>query len=1015
MEELSKDQRITETMYNEHFGLNMLPFEHVPDPIFFFNDGEYALIRNRIVEYLTIGQGVTVIIGPNGAGKTALSQVIKSDIPPNINTICMAMPPRNSTDLFNLIDQELGLPPSTKKVFDIKNIEAALLQIKSGGGKCLLIIDDAHLMSADTLNGVRVLANLDSDSTKLIQLFLLGQEGLIDIVNRLEMKPFKQHIAVMELFGRINGSRIRKYILHRIQIAGGQPSIFTDAGWDALVLALSSGTGRLPHIINLLCDRSLSAAFEKGKQAVDVDDVYEAAKGMKLHKDVFYNKFMLKQKAKEKQAASAATDSVSTHEMTVKASESGISSDMTGRQHEQLQPETPQLLYADTADKDMGPEIHEPAHDDTWFHETRLEMPEPAQPEMWYADEIHQPDHDDDRHINIKPVITAPAQADAAPAEVLPEMTQPVQPDIEHQDMQPEVLGPTHAEETPENTEPMAAEPAPEETSPAAELHVTHQPLHAEIDIKPEIPEPIHVDSVHEEIKPKEENAVPFDLQPEVFLLALADKGHEDIKPELRQPDKDDTTSADIEEMVPEDVHMYIYIDADQSDIQPVTAAPAPATAPQPMQIVSEHADIQPEILEPPKTDETLIDIVPEKHQPVQHDIEHAGIQPELPQPVQLDAEAEDIKPEILRSFTKDVDKDLSVHETSQKSFIGQGLIFLRMFLGKKDKGHAEREGSARSYDKLDADTAKELGMFDNGSKQPLDTGDTAVKPDEIVIIDDIQPIVPETPVVKTEETYEAGQPGHLSEWVTIDKEGKRSFMADPGKDMEPRDKETTPVPSEIKELNKFEIPDLGHKESQVSSQEAHSSEWLVINSKGIQAFKPAPAGNIKRQDIKEKPESKFDEWESVAPKKTSEFEIPDARDKKSQDEAQTESSSEWLTIDAKGAQAFRPAPGKEKRLPDKKDGLELKFDEWETTSAKKTGGFEIPDARDKKSEGSAKTGPSSEWLSVNAKGAKPLEPPVNKEKKPKKKEKSAAKPDDWIRVRPKEKNMAADNNKKRE
>ncbi|MBI5050921.1 MAG: AAA family ATPase [Nitrospirae bacterium] len=290
-------------MYAKHFGLKILPFENVPDPIFFFDQGDHARVRARITDSLKAGRGLIIVTGPIGSGKTTISQKIISDFTNDIRLIWMAEPPADSADLFLFIAQWLGIKPSTSaRVFVLRDIKDALLKINSEGSKCLLIIDESHLMADDTLNGIRLLNNLEEGPTKLIQILLLGQGELINTINRPEMEPFRQRIATLENMGKMNPDRIRQYISHRIQIAGGQPSIFSDTGWEALVLAF--GSGNTPRVINSLCDRSLNMAFEREKTIADIDDIYAAAGEMGLQKDVFHYKMALKRSEKKKEVQS---------------------------------------------------------------------------------------------------------------------------------------------------------------------------------------------------------------------------------------------------------------------------------------------------------------------------------------------------------------------------------------------------------------------------------------------------------------------------------------------------------------------------------------------------------------------------------------------------------------------------------------------------------------------------------------------------------------------------------------
>ncbi len=274
-------------MYTEHFNLSILPFENVPDPLFFYDYGDHALIRKQISGSLQSGRGLVVIIGPIGSGKTTLSQMIKFDLPEDIKLIWMGEPPENSTNLYLFLAQELGLrPSSSEKTFVMRDIRNALLKINAEGKKCLVIMDESHLMSNDVINSIRLLNNLEEGSTKLIQLLLLGQEELMEKINRPEMEPFKQRIATLEVLGKMNVNTMVKYVTHRIQVAGGSPALISDTGWEALSIAFR--TGGTPRTINSLCDRSFNVAFERQKTAVDARDIYEATQRMGLITDVFH-------------------------------------------------------------------------------------------------------------------------------------------------------------------------------------------------------------------------------------------------------------------------------------------------------------------------------------------------------------------------------------------------------------------------------------------------------------------------------------------------------------------------------------------------------------------------------------------------------------------------------------------------------------------------------------------------------------------------------------------------------
>jgi len=315
-------------MYTQYFGLNKLPFENVPDPAFFFDQGEYHNVRSHITESLKAGRGLMVITGPIGSGKTTLSQMIKADFAETLKFIWIAEPPANSMDLFLFLAQELGLElSSTERTFVIRDIREALLKNIADGSKCMIIIDESHMMSDDTFNGIRLLNNLEEGSAKLIQILLLGQEEIMDTINKPEMEPFKQRIAALEILGKLDSEGVKKYISHRIQIAGGHPEIFTDTGWEALSLAFkASGT---PRTINTLCDRTLQIAFNKQKQFIDAHDVYEATQKISMVTDVFHYIVSLKSKQKEQ----SSTETEPAKEAPAPLQESVVEPDVTDDQN----------------------------------------------------------------------------------------------------------------------------------------------------------------------------------------------------------------------------------------------------------------------------------------------------------------------------------------------------------------------------------------------------------------------------------------------------------------------------------------------------------------------------------------------------------------------------------------------------------------------------------------------------------------------------------------------------------
>ncbi len=299
-------------MYTNHFNFRLKPFDNGSGSDFIFDQENYALIRNHITESLKKARGLIVFTGPKGSGKKTLVKMALSNLPYGIKLIKMDDLPDSKMDFFEFVAGELGLAPSTpitstmEKVIIVKYINGALQKIHSQGGKCVLIIDRAHLISNNIINGIRLLKDFEEDSNKLILIILLGPDELMEKINMPEMEVLKQHIEICEVVDKIDADNIQNYILHRIKVAGGQQCIFTDEGWRALESVFSSGS--TPHAVNSLCDKALNAAFARKSRSVDGEDVLEAARGMKVAGNVFHEMEVPEQSENEKKVNSSRED-----------------------------------------------------------------------------------------------------------------------------------------------------------------------------------------------------------------------------------------------------------------------------------------------------------------------------------------------------------------------------------------------------------------------------------------------------------------------------------------------------------------------------------------------------------------------------------------------------------------------------------------------------------------------------------------------------------------------------------
>ncbi|MGD2127020.1 MAG: AAA family ATPase [Desulfobacteraceae bacterium] len=279
-------------MYEAHFKFNSLPFENAPDPVFFFDEGQYNQILRILTDCVTAGRGLMVIAGPIGSGKTTISHKLMSKLLDNIRLVWLAEPPGSVDDLVTFIAGEIGIDTTGKsRLFLLRDMREKLLALQSEGSRCLLIIDESHLMTKEMLEGVRILTNLEQGAFKLLQIVLLGQMELVNTLNREDMKAVKQRIASFKILNQMDFEKTREYVLHRLSVAGGAPSVFSDRALEMISLF----SGGMPRIINSFCHHSLRIAYDFGRRSVEPEDVHKAAEELGLSKETFHYMLKLRQ------------------------------------------------------------------------------------------------------------------------------------------------------------------------------------------------------------------------------------------------------------------------------------------------------------------------------------------------------------------------------------------------------------------------------------------------------------------------------------------------------------------------------------------------------------------------------------------------------------------------------------------------------------------------------------------------------------------------------------------------
>lgn len=254
-------------MYQQFFGLNDLPFTLTPNTHYFLNLPTHQEALNLIVVALENGDGFVKIVGEVGTGKTLLCRKVLNAL--DDDTVSAYIPnPYLSPDGFRMsFARELGVDlDQIKGSFDLlERINQRLIELVAGGKRVVLIVDEAQAMPEKTIEALRLLTNLETETTKLFQVVLFGQPELDELLGRTSLRQLRQRITFSYQLKHLDHEGTGQYLQHRLTLAGYNGiSLFKSTAVKQLCQA-SDGT---PRLINILAHKALMVAYGKGERQV---------------------------------------------------------------------------------------------------------------------------------------------------------------------------------------------------------------------------------------------------------------------------------------------------------------------------------------------------------------------------------------------------------------------------------------------------------------------------------------------------------------------------------------------------------------------------------------------------------------------------------------------------------------------------------------------------------------------------------------------------------------------------
>ncbi len=260
-------------MYTSFFGLKCKPFELVPDPEFLLLSGSHKRALLHLNYGISENAGFILVTGEVGTGKTTLirsmMQKLKSDVKlARINNTRVS-----SEQLISMINEDFGVEVKGRdKTGMLEDLTGFLIDQFSRGKKPVIIIDEAQNLSPDLLEEIRLLSNLETNKSKLLQIVLVGQPELMKVLAQPGLRQLRQRISISCHIQPLTRDEAEEYIFHRLEVAGNRQAVKFQEGAADLIHTFSRG---VPRLINIACDFLMLSAFAEEMKEISADMVKE--------------------------------------------------------------------------------------------------------------------------------------------------------------------------------------------------------------------------------------------------------------------------------------------------------------------------------------------------------------------------------------------------------------------------------------------------------------------------------------------------------------------------------------------------------------------------------------------------------------------------------------------------------------------------------------------------------------------------------------------------------------------